>query len=209
MSWDRWEYNKYSKCACGKGKVIAHCWHADDDWNRSESGINSIEISCHDCSKSYHVETVHRYSWCPSWIGSGNSSRYYLVPNNIKIPSVITKKNDYDFYDAFEEQLAGQYTKVELYNAIDDMQENKYSTRVKLNISKSIIYKFSKAKNTKSLKNIIPQLKSILKNYDSFTWTKTKIEKFREEEEKIIADNEEKIAQAISKSYELDFKKEI
>ena len=145
---------------------------------------------------------------CPSWIGSGHSTRYYLVPNNIKIPSVITKKNDYEFYDTFEEQLAGQYTKTELYDAINDMQENKYSTRVKLNISKRIIHIFSKAKNTKSLKRIVPQLKTILKNYDNFEWTITKIEKFREEEKKTIADNEEKIAQAISKSYELDFKRE-
>lgn len=207
MSWDRWTYDEYSDCACGKGKIIAHCWQADDDWNRSESGINSIEITCHDCKKNYHLETIHRYSWCPPWKGSGHSTSYFLVPNGLEIPRVISRKSEYDFYNSFEEQIACQFTYQDIQAVVTDMKDSKYSTRVTLDKSKHLVYLFSKATKTKSLNKIVPALEDILSNYDNYEWNFEKIKKFREEEEVIIAENEKKIEAVKAKSFSLDFRR--
>lgn len=207
MSWDRHNYDEQSKCACGNGKIIKHCWQADDDWNRSETGIYSIDFSCSNCDKNYHLEKIDRYSWCPPWKGDGHSTRYYLVPNGIKMPNVIERKSDYDFFNTFEEQIACQFTFQDIQAVVNDMKESKYSTRVKLDNSNRIISLFSKAKKTKALNKIVPSLEAILSNYDSYEWTFEKIKKYREDEEEMISKNEKKIAHVISKSYELDFQR--
>ena len=51
MSWDRYEYDEQSSCACGKGIVIKHCYREDDDWNRSREGCTGIDIQCPECKK--------------------------------------------------------------------------------------------------------------------------------------------------------------
>lgn len=90
MSWGTYTYDKFSSCACGKGLVIQHCWQEDDDWNRSNSGYTGIDINCPDCASKYHIETITRHYNCLPWKGDGVSQTQYLVPNGLKIPSIIS-----------------------------------------------------------------------------------------------------------------------
>jgi len=48
MSWDRYEFDEQSSCACSKGIVVKHCYREDDDWNRYREGCTGIDIQCHE-----------------------------------------------------------------------------------------------------------------------------------------------------------------
>ena len=88
MSWDRFERDEYSDCACGQGKVIKHCWQAEDDWNRYDSDVFGYDIECPNCKNIYYVGYIVRHHSCPSWIGDGVSREEYLVPNGLDLPKV-------------------------------------------------------------------------------------------------------------------------
>ena len=61
-----WEYDYYGKeavCACGKGKVIKHCYQANDDWNSRKSGCVGIEIQCPDWKTMPYKNNTEILSW--------------------------------------------------------------------------------------------------------------------------------------------------
>lgn len=165
MSWDRFERDEYSSCACGRGKIIKHSWQADNDWNRSESGVSGYDIECSNCKNKYHIGYIERHRSCPSWIGDGTSREEYLVPDGLDLPKVITSSY-IQFYSA-DAEIVSKYSKDTIADVIDDMNLNKYSTRVQLRESKDIIHICNKRLHTKSTTRIIPVLFEILSKYDT------------------------------------------
>lgn len=203
MSWDGYEFDKQSSCVCGNGIVIKHCYREYDDWNRSRSGHTGIEIQCPDCETKYHYDSITRHRRCPSWEGDGFYTKEYLVPKGLNIPSVITPKSF--FYYNHKEEIVSYFTKKELEEVIIDMRESKYSTRVQKDESKLIVSICNKRIHTKSLSKIIPILQEILSSYDKYKWNPVTIAEYKQQEADIIKQNEDNIANVISKSYELHF----
>lgn len=52
MSWEYFEYDISTECACGKGNVIRHILSESDDWGRSYSQYTGEKIDCPECRKS-------------------------------------------------------------------------------------------------------------------------------------------------------------
>ena len=205
MSWDRYEYDEQSSCACGKGVVIKHCYREDDDWNRSREGHTGIEIQCPECKSKYHYDSITRYYWCPPWEGDGVYTSEYLVPNGLKIPKVITARSY--FGGTAKEDIVCCVTKQKLRDVIEDMKANKYSTRVQMSESKMLVSICNKNFRTKSLNKIVPILQEILESYEQYQWNPDTIAEYQQKEAKQIKQNEDMIANVISKSYELDFRR--
>ncbi|MGP1405007.1 hypothetical protein [Filifactor alocis] len=203
MSWDRYDFDEQSHCACGKGKVIKHCYREDDDWNRSREGCTGVDIECSDCKLKYHYVNITRYRYCLPWKGDGFYTHEYLVPIGLDIPKVIEERSC--FWCNTKEEIVCSVTKSELQDVIKDMKENKYSTRVKMIQSKTIIYICKKRFRTKSLNKIIPILQEIYNSYEQYQWNPDTIIKYKQQELEKIKKNEENIAEVISKSYELHF----
>ena len=203
ISWDRYEYDEQSSCACGKGIVIKHCYREDDDWNRSREGCTGVDIQCPECKSKYHYDSITRYSWCPSWIGDGYYTYEYLVPNGLYIPEVITARSD--FGHTVKEDIVCCVTKQALQDVIEDMKINKYSTRVQMSESGTIVSICSKRLRTKSLSRIIPILQEILDSYEQYEWNPDTIAEYKQQENERIKRNEDMITDVISKSYELHF----
>lgn len=203
MSWERTDYDEQSPCACGKGKIIKHSYYEDDDWGRNRSGFTGIEIQCSDCKAKYHYDSITRHYSCPSWEGNGFYTKEYLVPKELKIPTVITAKTI--FGSGFEEDIVCCLTKKDLEDAVIDMQLNKYSTRVQKDQSRKIIDICNKRIHVRSLKRIIPILQEIIANYEQYEWNPVTIAEYKQKEADEIAKNESNIADVISKSYELHF----
>lgn len=203
MSWERYDFDEQSPCACGKGKVVKHCYREDDDWNRSREGCTGVDIECPDCKSKYHYDSITRHRFCPSWKGDGFYTHEYLVPIGLDIPKVITEQS-YFGHNA-KEEIVCNVTKTELQDVIKDMKENKYSTRVKMIQSKTIVYICEKRLRTKSLNKIIPILQEIYDSYEQYQWNPDTIAEYKRQESEIIKKNEKDIADIISKSYELHF----
>lgn len=203
MGWDRIRIDKYSNCACGQGQVIKHCWQEDDDWNRSRSGVSGYDIDCPDCKSNYHICSITRRHVCPSWKSDGISMYEYLVPNGLKLPKAITPMIIQT--DSADAEIVSRYSVETIKNVIDDMNKNKYSTRVYLRESKSIICICNKRLHTKSLSKIVPYLKEIIDKYDTYKWNPVTISEFKKKEQTQIQNNENEIARVVSKSILLDF----
>lgn len=203
MSWDRWDYDEESLCACGKGKVIKHSYREDDDWNRAREGVTGVDILCPYCKSKYHYGSITRHYFCMPWDGDGISIKEYLVPNGFEIPKVITPQSY--FGNNVKERIVCQVTKEELQAVIEDMKSNKYSTRVKMDKSNTIIGICEKGLNTKYLKKIIPILEEILASYEQYEWNPDTIAEYKRQEAERIKQNEKNITDVIAKSYKLDF----
>ena len=100
-----------------------------------------------------------------------------------------------------------QYLRAEekLQDVIEDMKTNKYSTRVQMPESRIIVSICNKSLRTKSLNKIIPILQEILDSYEQYEWNPDTIAEYKQKEIKQIKQNEDMIADVISKSYELHF----
>ena len=206
MSWDRYEYNEQSSCACGKSIVIKHCYREDDDWNdwnRSRKGHTGIDIQCPECKSKYHYDSITRHHPYPSCKEDEFYTSEYLVPNGLKIPKVITARSY--FGHTAEEKIVCCVTKQTLQDVIEDMKANKYSTRVQMSESRIIVSICSKWLQTKSLNKIIPILQEILESYEQYKWNPDTIAEYKQKETEQIKQNEDTIADVISKSYKLYF----
>ena len=204
MSWDRIETDMYSKCACGQGRVIKHCWQEDDDWNRSRSGISGYDIACPKCNEKYHIDTITRNYVCRPWISDGITVNEYLVPRGLDLPKVITPMTIHPC--SADAEIVSKYTEEAITDVIDDMIANKYSTRVQLQDSKNVIRICNKRLHTKSINKIVPFLKEILDKYNIYEWNPVTIAEFRKKEQTIIQNNENEIDRVVSKSYLLEFR---
>lgn len=203
MSWETLESRSQARCACGKGTVVQIKRERSDDWNRSQRVSQSEEILCADCKIKYHIQHLVRHYPCRPWDGDGVSDRVFLVPNGVEMPPVIAKK-DFSF-STVEENIVSSTPLKTIKACIDDMETNKYSTRMQLNDSHRIVALFEKYRKTKSLKRIIPVLDEIVQNYDNYKWTPESIEEYKKQEKVEIQKNEQVIQKVISQSYELYF----
>ena len=93
-----------------------------------------------------------------------------------------------------------------LEKVIDDMQRNKYSTRIEKKESKDIVYIYKRYYKKQALPAIVSMLKECVANYNSYEWTYDKVKKYREKQRKEQEDNEKYIAEVKKKSFLLDFK---
>ena len=123
MSWDTFEYDEFSNCACGKGKVIRHMQQRDDDWNRVETSCLGEEIECTECKEKFYIQHIIRWHLCPSWDGDGIYDRVFLVPNDIEMPSVKTKK--VFSFSSIDKQIASEVSLSEISESIQDMINSK------------------------------------------------------------------------------------
>ncbi len=203
MSWDRVEYDEIAACACGAGNVVRHCYEEDDDWNRSRDGVTGYDINCDKCKNCYHVDSITRYYLCPPWKGDGFVSHIYLVPNGMAIPQVM--QPTYIQTYTLDAEIASMYDKAQINAVISDMNNSKYSTRVRLDDSRAIIALVYKRKRMKSLNRIIPILQDVVSRYDSYKWNPVTVAQFKADETKAIMENENKINEVIEKSFELHF----
>lgn len=205
MSWDTINYNEVAICACGGGTVIRHMQQRDDDWNRSETSCLAEELNCPICKTKYHIEHHIRHFSCLPWKGDGVSDRVFLVPNGISIPSV--KSERHFSFSEIDKEIVANISLSEIKESINDMIENKYTARLKLSSSHSIVGIYQKQYKKKSLNLIVPILKEIVQKYDSYEWTPEKIEEYCKIERKDIEENNRAIEDAIKQSFELDFKR--
>ncbi len=203
MSWDRYEYDEQSPCACGKGRVIKHRYMEDDDWNRIRSGTLGYDIECPVCKNKYHVQSITRHYFCLPWKGSGVDTREYLVPVGVNLPSPIQESTIQT--QTIEEDIASKFTVFELTKVLKDMNDSKYSTRVQLENSKTIVRMFERYEHYKSLSKIIPILQSVIQKYDTFQWHPDTVADYYRREELKIQQTEEMIAKVLTQSYELHF----
>lgn len=205
MSWDIIEYDEFSNCACGKGKVVRHMQQRDDDWNRSETRCLGEEIQCVDCAKKYHIEHHIRHCLCMPWKGDGISDRAFLVPNGISIPEYKEKRSF--IFLRIDNQIVAQIPLTDIQAALNDMQTNKYTTRLQLNSSCEIVDLYYHRYKKKSLNLIKPVLETIIQNYDKYEWTPETIKEYRMRESEEIRENNKAIEETMDKSFELDFRR--
>lgn len=203
MSWDRFEYDEFSPCACGCGKIIRRLYQEDDDWNRSRGGCLEERIECNDCKNKYHIEHLIHHYFCYKWDGDGISDKIYLVPNGLTIPKPIEKRSFH--FSNFDEKIAAEYTPDSIKQALEDMKKSRYSTRLQLKTSQVIVKEYFKQYKKKKLTEIITCLENILNNYENYKWTPEKIETFKVEEQDRIAQNAEEIKNTLANCVELTF----
>lgn len=203
MSWESYyEYDEQSSCACGKGIVVKYCYCKDGFWGRVREGHTGIEIQCPECQSKYHYDSIIRRS-LTSWDGEDFDTSEYLVPNGLKIPKVITARSY--FGGSAKEDIVCLVTKQKLQDVIEDMKASKYSTRVQMPESKTIVDICSKRLHTRSLNKIVPMLQEILSSYEQYEWNPDTIAEYKKKEKEKIQRNEDTIADVILKSYQLHF----
>lgn len=202
MSWDKYSRIREAACACGNGKVVMTEYLADDDWNRTRCDGKSFEIKCEECSKKYHVELITRRFFQPPWKGDGISTWYYLVPNGIELPRVITPRSFCS--RSCKEEIAIQFGKQALIEALNDMRVNRYSTRLQQKESKEIVKIYHRRTGRRNLPDIILCLQEVVEEYSNYQWNQEKIAEYRIKEEAKIKENEDRIKAVINVSFELD-----
>ncbi len=199
MSWDRFEYDEIAKCRCGKGKIVRHMYEEEDDWNRSRGGCTGEEIQCPECSKRYRIEHLMNYKHD----GIIEYDRVFLVPQNMNFPQPISERSFYSPH--IEEEIVASFPLDDIKASANDMIVNRYTTRLRLSVSKQIVSVYYKRFKRKDLSLIVPILNKIITNYDSFEWTVDKITEYRQKEKEAILENNKAIELAISNSFELNF----
>lgn len=132
----------------------------------------------------------------------------YLVPNGLTF-KIQTKPKELPFeqYLDFEGRIVAQFPKDMLLAIIEDMETNKYSTRLKLKESQDVVSLYYRAYKSKSLPNIISNIKTCIDSYDTYEWTFDKVKAFREKEYIIIQYNKEKLNYILSESFKPNFVK--
>ena len=75
--------------------------------------------------------------------------------------------------------------------------------------SKAIVDICRKRLQTQSLNKIVPMLQEILQSYEQYEWNPDTIAEYKQREKEEIQQNEDKIADVISKSYQLHFHRKI
>ncbi len=203
MSWDRFETDELSICACGLGRVIKHSWQKEDDWNRGYNGVSGYEIECPNCKRAFHVDSITRQYESRPWKRDGISIEEYLVPNGLKLPKVMIHKNIQ--VNTADAEIVSKYSADTVKCVINDMNANKYSTRVQLRETKEIIKICSKRLHTQSLNRIVPFLQKVLIEYDTYEWNPLTVAEFEKKQQIQINENEEEISRVISKSFRLVF----
>lgn len=204
MSWETLESRSQARCACGKGTVVQIKRERSDDWNRSQRVSQSEEILCADCKTKYHIQHLVRHYPCRPWDGDGILDRVFLVPIGMEMPSIKYKR--VFSFSTVEEIIVSSFPLKRIKAAIDDMSENKYTTRLQLKESRSIVGLFERYRKTRSLKIIVPVLAGIVQNHTQYEWTPETIEDYRKKEELEIQKNESDIQKIISHSFELFFR---
>jgi len=172
MSWDDFYYIATTRCPCGKGIIKQKSWKREDDWNREEHGELKPIILCSECKKQYHIENN------------------YIVPNDISLgqfdlASHVTYSQSCSIEYTLEEEAVSHFTKDQLVNAINDMQNHSWSTQITDEITLSVIDYFG-WQFGKRLKNIIKGIQPIVDDFDrlhqSYTEKKQQIEYYHEQE---------------------------
>ena len=143
--------------------------------------------------KKYYIRHVKREK----------SDRAFLVPNEINMPEVIEKK--IFFFQNIDEEIISRVSHDDLKASINDMINNKYSTRVHLDISRLIVKEFKWRYKRRSLNIIIPFLEKLVRNNNRYEWTFERVKEYKEKELLEIDENEKAIKEAIPKSFELNF----
>lgn len=204
ISWDTvYDKLEQSPCACEKGVVIRHNCMRMDDWNQSEIYYYGEEIQCNDCGKKYHIEYYTRSYTCPSWVGDGIIETPYLIPNGMTLKHDISGKF---FGFNLEEQIVSSFEEENIHMVIDDMETNKYSTRLKLADSNRIVDLYYQRYHKRSLPDIIELLHKCIYNYNTYEWTFDKMQEYKIEEQQRIKVNNQMINDTISQSYKLEFR---
>ena len=85
------------------------------------------------------------------------------------------------------------------------MKTNKYTTKLQLAQSHSIVHMYHKCCKRKSLNLIIPLLENIIRGYANYQWTPDSIKAYSDKEKEKIAENERAISEIIARSFKLDF----
>ena len=134
---------------------------------------------CKNCSILYHLETLTIKTGAYPWMGESEIKKSYLVPKGM---TLYPQKEKKEFN--FEESVIAYNSKKEIIEIIKDMEENKYTTRLKNTRSKEIVYLHEGKCHGKNLKIIIPKLKKCLETYERYEWVKEKYIQYTEQEKK-------------------------
>ncbi|MFV0476122.1 MAG: hypothetical protein ACK5MQ_18250, partial [Pikeienuella sp.] len=126
----------------------------------------------------------------------------YLVPKELTL-DINTSEKIFNF--KFDEQIISLYSKNEISSMVEDMKKNKYSTRVEFEETKIIIDIYYRKYKKKRLNLIVDVLTDSLIKYDTYKWTKDKMEQFRKQEAKEIKMKLVNKEKALLKSYQLIF----
>lgn len=184
MSWEISEYDEYAPCACGEGYVIKHCAFESDDWGRCRNEIRGYGICCPHCKEKYYVEGITMHYKRREPTDTEYEIYSYLVPNGLRFPTSVRKREFWEFYKNAEEEIACTFRKDILANVINDMEKNKSAARVQMPESKEAIKICKRELRSQAVKKIIPYLKGVLENYEAYEWNPDTIAAYREEEKK-------------------------
>ena len=121
----------------------------------------------------------------------------------MSFPQPISERSFYSPH--IEEEIVASFPLDDIKAAANDMIVNRYTTRLRLSVSKQIVSVYYKRFKRKDLSLIVPILNKIITNYDSFEWTFDKIAEFRQKEKEAILENNKAIKLAISNAFELNF----
>ena len=160
------------------------------------------EICCDNCKTKFHIEHYVQTHF-NSKEGYVTYKKIYLVPNGKTIHLNISPK---DFHFRVDEEIVSRYSLDEIIQAKTDMQQNKFSTRLQLDISKNIVSLYYNYHRKKRLGNIINMLQSIEDNYNQYKWTPSTLKQFRNQEKIEIEKNSKQIESVLNQSYEVKFK---
>ena len=208
MSWERmFERKERAVCVCGKGYVIHTTYTEGDDWNRYREGTYGARIECDECAQKYHIESITK-SYLTSE-GYETVTTDYLVPNGMTLEIKIEPTRlPYERFLNFSENAVALFSKGELQEAIENMRKSKYSTRVSLGSSRTLVELHLKCKRSKSLPKIISALESCIVDYDSYEWTHDKVVEYKEREKLEIEENQKKLQQVLAQSHKLRYEYE-
>lgn len=203
MSYDRMrEETQTATCACGQGTVTRLWYYEMDDWNRTRDGYSDLTIHCNNCKSKYHIEHCTHHFSQPKWKGDGIRTDYYLVPNGKTVHHTANTKY---FHFNLQETWVSEYPLESLKEALADMQSSRYSTRLSINSSRAILDDYFRRYKKKSLAPIISLLQECVTSYNSYEWTFEKMQVYKEEEKKIIDENNKIINEVLQESYPLNF----
>lgn len=199
-----YEHSQKAVCACGNGYVTRKTYMDGDDWNRYREGTFDEKIECVECARKYHLESISKSFSTPN--GYETMTKDYLVPNAMTLKLQTEPVSlPFEHFAVFVDNAVARYPKEELKASIEDMKVSKYSTRVTRDSSKELVGLYQRCNKSRSLPKIIETLEYCVADYDKFEWTYNKVMLFREEENKQLDANKDKLKKTLSESYELRY----